>query len=121
MHIAAPATLGPAQTLTNCLAVDASFVYWSDAGPAIMKVPVGGGTPAQVVAGGDKNACVAVDGSGVYYFEADKLMKAPLAVGGVASPVSVQHLLSGAPIVAAGGYVYCVTDVYGNVAAYNGM
>jgi len=120
MHITAPTTLGPAQTLTNCLAVDASFVYWSDAGPAIMKVPVGGGTPTQVVAGGDKNACVAVDGSGVYYFDADKVMKAPLGGGGAAPLASGQHLLRGAPIVAAGGYVYWITDVYGNVDAYNG-
>ena len=120
MHIAAPTRLGPAQTLTSCLGVDASFVYWSDAGPAIMKVPVGGGTPAEVVAGGDKNACVAVDGSGVYYFDADKLMKAPLSGGGAAPLATGQHLLKGAPIVAAGGYVYFITDVYGNVDAYNG-
>lgn len=120
MHITAPTTLGPAQTLTSCLAVDANFVYWSDAGPAIMKVPVGGGTPVQVIAGGDKNACVAVDGSGVYYFDADKVMKAPLSGGGAAPLASGQHLLKGAPLVAAGGYVYWVTDVYGNVDAYNG-
>ena len=120
MHIAAPTTLGPAQTLTSCIAVDASFVYWSDTGPAIMKVPVGGGTPTQVVAGGDKNACVAVDGSGVYYIDADQLMKAPLSGGGAAPLASGQHLVKGAPIVAAGGYVYWITDVYGNVDAYNG-
>ncbi len=123
MHIAAPTTLGPAQTLTNCLAVDASFVYWSDSSggsPQIMKVAVAGGTPTQLVAGGDKNGCVAVDGSGVYYFDADKVMKAPLTGGGAAPLLSGQHLLKGAPIVAAGGYVYWITDVYGNVDAYNG-
>lgn len=121
MHITAPTTLGPAQTLTGCLAVDASFVYWSDAGPAILEVPVAGGTPTQVVAGGDKNACVAVDGDGVYYFEADKLMKAALTGGGAAPLATGQHLLKGAPLVAAGGYVYWITDVYGDVDAYNGM
>jgi hypothetical protein len=120
MHIPTPTTLGTAQTLTNCLAADASFVYWSDSTPAIMKVPVAGGTPAQVVAGGDKSTCVAVDGSGVYYFEADKLMKAPLSGGGAAPLASGQHLLKGAPIVAAGGFVYFITDVYGNVDAFNG-
>jgi len=120
MHIPAPTTLGSAQTLTNCLAADASFVYWSDGTPAIMKVPVGGGTPAQVVAGGDRNTCVAVDGSGIYYFDADKLMKAPLSGGGAAPLASGQHLLKGAPLVAAGGFVYFITDVYGNVDAYNG-
>jgi hypothetical protein len=120
MHIPAPTTLGAAQTLTSCLAADANFVYWSDGTPAVMKVPVGGGTPAQVVPGGDKNGCVAVDGSGVYYFDADKLMKAPLSGGGAAPLASGQHLLKGAPIVAAGGFVYFSTDVYGNVDAYNG-
>src|SRR5438045_456587 len=81
MHVAAPTTLGSAQTLANCLAADASFVYWADdAGSAtIMKVPVGGGAPVQVVAGGNKNGCVAVDANGVYYVESGKIMKAPLA------------------------------------------
>src|SRR3569833_1516383 len=66
MHVAAPTTLTTASTLTNCLAADASFVFWSDSTPAIMKVPVGGGNATQVIAGGDKHTCVAVDGSGVY-------------------------------------------------------
>ena len=88
MHIAAPTTLGTAQTLTNCLAADSSFVYWSDGTPAIMKVPIGGGTPSQLVAGGDKNTCVAVDGAGVYYVEADKIMKAPLSGGGAATALA---------------------------------
>jgi hypothetical protein len=120
MHITAPTTLASASTLTSCLATDGSFVYWSDGTPAIVKIAVGGGTPTQVVAGGDKNACVAVDGSGVYYFEADKLMKAPLAGGSAAPLATSQHLLKGAPLVAAGGFVYWVTDVYGDVDAYNG-
>ncbi len=120
MHIAAPTTLGAAQTLTNCLAADANFVYWSDGTPAVMKVAVGGGTPAQVVAGGDKNGCVAVDGSGVYYVDADQIMKAPLSGGGAMALASGQHALKGAPLVAAGGFVYWATDVYGDVDAYNG-
>jgi hypothetical protein len=120
MHIASPTALGPAQTLTNCLAVDGSFVYWSDGTPAVMKVPIAGGTPAVVIAGGDKNGCVAVDGSGVYYFEADKLMKAALSGGGAAPLATGQHAVKGAPLVAAGGFVYWITDVYGNVDAYNG-
>ena len=120
MHIPSPTTLAPAQTLTNCLATDGSFVYWSDGTPAVMKVAVAGGTATQVVAGGDKNACVAVDGSGVYYFDADKIMKASLSDGGAAPLASGQHLLKGAPIVAAGGFVYWATDVYGNVDAFNG-
>lgn len=120
MQVAAPARLGPAQTLTRCLAVDDSFVYWSDGTPAIMKLPIAGGTPTALVAGGDKNGCVAVDGSGVYYFEADKLMKAPLGGGSAAPLATGQHLVGGAPLVAAGGYVYFITDVYGNVDAYNG-
>jgi hypothetical protein len=85
-----------------------------------MKVPVGGGTPTQVVTGGDKNTCVAVDGSGIYYFDADRLMTAPLSGGGAAPLASGQHAVKGAPLVAAGGFVYWITDVYGNVDAYNG-
>ena len=121
MHIAAPTTLGPAMTLTHCLAADGSFVYWSDGTPAIMKVAVGGGTPTQVAAGGDKNGCVAVDGSGVYWVDADKVMMAPLTGGGAMALASGQDVLKGTPtIVAVGGFVWWITDVYGNVDAYNG-
>lgn len=120
MHVAAPTTLAATSTLTSCLAADASFVYWSDATPAVMKVPVGGGSATQVAAGGDKNGCVAVDGNGVYYFDGDKVMKAPLQGGSAAPLASGQALLKGAPVVAAGGYLYWVTDVYGSVDAYNG-
>jgi hypothetical protein len=121
MHIAAPAQLAAAQTMTTCLAVDGGFVYWADyAGntATIQKVPIGGGAAAQVVAGGDKNGCVAVDGNGVYYVEGDKIMKAALAGGGASAMATGQHVLRGP--VAAGGYVYWITDVYGNVDAFNG-
>jgi hypothetical protein len=120
MHIPAPTTLGPAMTLASCLAADASFVYWSDSTPAIMKVAVGGGTPTQVAAGGDKNSCVAVDGDGIYWIDAGKIMKAPLAGGGTMALASSQNPLKGAPLVAAGGFIYFITDVYGDVDAYNG-
>lgn len=124
MHIAAPDTLAQTSTLTTCLAVDASFVYWSDATPSIQKVPIAGGAAQQVAAIGTKSACVAVDATGVYWVESggdsDTVMKAPIA-GGAPSPLaSGQHLLKGAPLVAAAGAVYWITDVYGNVDAYNG-
>ena len=46
MHSPRRRRSAPAQTLTTCLAVDGSFVYWSDGTPAIMKVAlVGGGAP----------------------------------------------------------------------------
>jgi hypothetical protein len=120
MHIAGPTTLATTQTLTNCLATDGSFVYWSDSTPAIMKVAVAGGAATQVAAGGDKNGCVAADGSGVYYVDVDKIMMAPSSGGGAAPLASGQHALKGAPLVAAGGFVYWITDVYGDVDAYNG-
>jgi hypothetical protein len=120
MHVAAPTQLADAQTLTTCLAVDGGFVYWADYGgtATIKKVPIGGGAATQVAAGGDKNGCVAVDANGVYYVEGDKIMKAPLAGGGAAAMASGQHVLRGP--VAAGGSVYWITDVYGNVDAFSG-
>ena len=120
MHVSGPTTLASSSTLTACLAVDGSFVYWSDGTPAIMKVAIGGGAPSVVVAGGDKSTCVAVDGSGVYYFDAGSVMKAPLAGGSAAPLATGQHALKGAPLVVAGGFVYWITDVYGDVDAYNG-
>lgn len=123
MHIPAPTMLAGASTLTTCLALDAGFVYWADAAdntPTIQKVPIAGGAASTVATGGDKNGCVAVDGAGVYYVEGDAIMKAPLGGGGAAPLVSGQHVVRGAPLVAAGGYVYWITDVYGSVDAYNG-
>jgi hypothetical protein len=118
MSLGAPTTVATTSTLTSCLAVDATALYWSDATPAIMTAPLAGGAATQLYAGGDPSTCVAVDGNGVYFFEGDKLMNAK---GGAHALASGQHLLKGAPLVAAGGYVYWVTDVYGNVDAYNGM
>jgi hypothetical protein len=123
MHIAAPTLLAAATTRTNCLAVDGGFVYWADAAggtPTIRKVSIDGGAASTVVTGGDKNGCVAVDGAGVYYTDGGQIMKAALAGGGATALASGQHLLPGAPLVAAGGYLYWITDVYGDVDAYNG-
>jgi hypothetical protein len=120
LHVAGPTTLTATQTLTNCLATDGSFVYWSDSTPAIMKVPIAGGAASVVAPGGDKNGCVAADGSGVYFVDGDKIMKAASTGGGAAPLAAGQHVLKGAPLVAAGGFVYFITDVYGDVDAYNG-
>ncbi|MGZ3426335.1 MAG: hypothetical protein ACXVCV_06780 [Polyangia bacterium] len=120
LHVAGPTTLATTQTLTNCLATDGTFVFWSDATPAIMKVPIAGGAASQVVAGGDKSGCVAADANGVYFVDADKIMKAAATGGGAVALASGQHVLKGAPLTAAGGFVYWITDVYGDVDAYNG-
>lgn len=120
MHVPGATQLATAQTSTHCLASDGSFLYWSDGTPAIMKVAIGGGDATQLVAGGDANGCVAADGSGVYYFEAGKLMKATPSGGGAVTLATGQAQLRGAPLVAAGGFVYWITDVYGDVDAYNG-
>jgi hypothetical protein len=122
MGVTAPTMLAPAQTLTSCLAADDKNVYWSDqgSGAQILKLPLAGGTPSAIATGGDKPGCVAVDGSGVYYTDNGALMKVPAGGGNVMTLASGQHFLKGAPLVAASGKIYWVTDVYGNIDAYNG-
>ena len=117
MHITGPTLLAEVQTLTSCLATDGAFVYWSDGTPQIWKVPVDGGAPIAVVAAGDKNTCVAVDDKGVYYVDGDTIRWTPTA-GGAIVLASGQHVLG--HIAVGGGYVYWITDVYGNVDAFNG-
>jgi hypothetical protein len=122
MSITAPTMLASAQTLTSCLAADATSLYWSDqgGGARILKLPLAGGTPSTIATGGDKPSCVTVDDSGVYYTDSGALMKVPIAGGPAVPLASGQDFVKGAHIVAAGGYVYWITDVYGNVDAYNG-
>jgi hypothetical protein len=97
LHIAAATQLAAATTLTSCLAVDASGVYWSDSGNGqqILRVALGGGTPVTIATGGDKPGCVAVDGSGVYYTDNGALLKAPLGGGTPMTLVTSQHFLKG--------------------------
>lgn len=128
MGLPPPATLAAAQTLTSCLAVDSTSVYWTDQGMGsrVLKVALAGGTPQVVATGGDSPGCVAIDATNAYYTDgsATSVMKAPLAgSGGAGTPLAQnQHILpERKPLLAVGGgFVYWVTDVYGNVDAYNG-
>jgi hypothetical protein len=126
MHIAEPTMLAPASTLTPCLAIDASNVYWSDYSnnvASIMRVPLAGGTATQVIADGDKYACVVTDGNGsVYYTNGNRtiIMKASITGGGSTQVATGQNVLKGSPLVFSGGWLYWITDVYGDVDAYNG-
>lgn len=123
-----PGTLAPASTLTSCLAVDASNVYWTDSGSGnrVLKVSISGGTPQVVAMGGDAPGCVAIDAENAYYTDgaATMVMKAPLAgSGGTGIALATnQHVLPERHpfLVATSGYVYWITDVYGNVDAYDG-
>ncbi len=94
--------IAPATTLTTCLAADAARV-------------------ATIASGGDPDACVAIDGDSAFFFDGDKLMKVSLAGGTPATPIaSGQHLSKNTPLVVSGGYVYWITDVYGDVDAFSG-
>jgi hypothetical protein len=117
-----PTMLGPASTLTECLAVDGNGLYWADAGPPrqILKLALAGGAPVSLATGGDDHSCVVIDSLNAYWVEADRIMKAPLAGGGSATQVaSGLHVLKEL-IAVRGGQVYFITDVYGSVDAYNG-
>jgi hypothetical protein len=115
--------IAPASTTSSCLGIDSARLYWSDFSNntrAILSVPLAGGTPTTMVPGGDKYGCVASDGSFVYYVDSGAILKAPVAGAAAGTPLaSGQHLLT-SRLVVAGGYVYWLTDVYGNVDMFNG-
>jgi hypothetical protein len=115
--------IAPAVSSSSCLAIDGTRLYWSDFANntrSIQSVALAGGTPSPIAPGGDKYGCVAVDGNGVYYVDNGAIMKAPLTGAAAGTTlVSGQHLLK-STIAVAGGYVYWVTDVYGNLDMYSG-
>jgi hypothetical protein len=132
-----PATvLASAQTLTNCIAVDTTGVYWTDEGGVVpgpdqgassrvLKVALAGGMPTVLGEGADAPGCVVVDATNAYYTQGGgtTLMKVPL--GGGTAPMALassQHILTlhTPHLAVAGGFVYWITDVYGDVDAYNG-
>lgn len=119
-------------TLTNCIALDGTSVYWTEAndflGPdagdtaRLMKVSKMGGTPVKIADGVDSPGCAVADDTNVYVTQGSTILKVPLA-GGAASPLATkQHVLpmSTPRLAARGGYVYWITDVYGAVDAFNG-
>lgn len=121
MSVPGPTQLASAQTMTPCLAVDSRNVYWSDFNggtPAIMKVPLAGGAASVVVTSGDKYTCVVSDGNDLYYVDNGAVVKIHFDGSGKTTLASGQHVLDNR--LAFSGSLYFITDVYGNVDAYNG-
>lgn len=121
MQIPGPLMLAPAQTLTPCLAIDSRNVYWSDFGggaPTIRAVPLAGGAATTLVTGGDKYGCVVSDGNDVYYADNGSILKVHFDGSGKTTLATGQHVLGNR--LAFAGSLFFITDVYGNVDAYNG-
>jgi hypothetical protein len=124
MALPAPNVLGQAQTLTSCLALDDTSIYWADDGNngSILKVAKTGGNETSLVSGGvDRRACAALDAANVYYTSngGTTVNKADKNLGGGVQLTTGEHVIG--PLASDGTYVYWVTDVYGNVDAFNGM
>jgi hypothetical protein len=114
--------VAPAQTLSDCLAVDDTHVYWADdAGPAVLRAPKGGGPVETIASGGDRRGCVVIDGDNAYYTANGKTEIMMVKKDGTGGPMPLalgQHALS--RLFADGSHVYFITDVYGAVDAFNG-
>jgi hypothetical protein len=126
-------TLTTTDTLTNCIAVDATDVYWTessatmipDAGSLsrLVKVSKNGGTPTVLLDAIESPGCAVIDDTNAYVVQGGDLLKVPLAGGSPMTIAQSQHVLPGSTpkLAVAGGYLYWITDVYGSVDAYNGM
>jgi hypothetical protein len=75
-------TIAPSENLgVNSMALDSTYVYWSDSIQAqILKAPVGGG-PAVTLGPGMGAAGIAVDATGVYCAAANGITRIPLDGG----------------------------------------
>ncbi len=134
--LASPPTatvLTTTDTLTNCIAVDATSIYWTessatsipDAGSLsrLMRVSKGGGTPMLMVDAIDSPGCAVIDSASAYVTRGSTILQVPLNGSGATPLATEQHVLPGSTprLAAGGGFVYWITDVYGAIDAYNGM
>jgi hypothetical protein len=109
--------LAEAQTLTTCLMLDATHVYWVESNGAVKRVVKSGDAPEQIASGADRSSCVLVDASGVYYTSstggyATVLRAGPAPDGGTPIATRVHALPENKPFLAIeGGAIFYVTDV----------
>jgi hypothetical protein len=122
--------LAPASTLTSCIAVDDTRVYWTDDGDggSVKSVAKTGGAVTTLASGMgvvDRRSCLVTDATHVYFTRDRATIIQRVAKAGASAVETVaagQNVLGGALAIPAppDGYVYWVTDVYGAVDAYNG-
>jgi hypothetical protein len=65
----------------RCEGVDATSVYWTNEGGAVMKVALDGGTPVTLASGQRVPNAIAVDATGVYWTNYDAGVGAVMKVG----------------------------------------
>ena len=73
-------TLAASQPGANCVAVDATTLYWTNYdGGSVMKAPKGGGSATLIAFNQDVPDGITVDGTSVYWtnYEGGTVMKAP--------------------------------------------
>ncbi len=112
-------TLAATTTQASCLAVDATAVYFiDDSVPSLIRVPLDGSAQTTLAQGGDLRGCVRVDLQNAYFSSSGAIVRVALATGAVTVLATSQHLLT--PLYLQGGALYFITDVYGDIDAYNG-